>query len=96
MKDTCKILAQNCRDIISEYCMYMLTKLRVISFVEEQEITNTLQSKKNIQLYWRRMAGTPGLERTTSKFENHLKMTTCLNITIVVNVYRPAHVMHVD
>ena len=51
MKDTCKILAQNCGDIISEYCMYMLTKLRVISFVKEQEITNTLQSKKNIQLY---------------------------------------------
>ena len=47
------ISAQNCREIISDYCMYMymLTKLRVISFVEEQEIINTLQSKKNIQLY---------------------------------------------
>ena len=39
--------------------MYMLTKLRVISFVEEQVITNTLQSKKNMTVkpVWRRMVG---------------------------------------
>ena len=41
-----QISAHECEDI-SEYCTHMLTKLRVISFVEEQVITNALQSKKN-------------------------------------------------